>query len=64
MKKKIIVAFAGTLLIAAFVFSGVSYKPTSLHELQAKASCVCKWEPGSYCPNPDGSVLIDYALEC
>jgi len=64
MKKNVFVAFLGTLVIAAFAFSGISFKPSSLQELKARGYCVCKYSPGDFCPTPDGGFFPDYALEC
>jgi len=62
MKKKIVFAFGGTLLLAAFAFNGISIKPASLHELTAKAGTVCKYSPGDICVSEFG-ILYDYIEE-
>ena len=64
MKKNAIVAFAGTLVIAAFAFSGISFKSSSLEDLKANAANTCKYNSGSFCPSDDGDdVLTDYIVE-
>lgn len=63
MKKNVIVAFAGTLVIAAFAFSGISFKSSSLQDLKAQAG-LCKYNPGEFCPSGSGNeALSDYIWE-
>ena len=64
MKKKVVIAFVGTLVIAAFVFNGMSFKPGSLHELKAKGECECRAAQVPYCYDPNGSFHPGYTLEC
>ena len=66
MKKKVFVAFAGALVIGSFVFSSLSFKPGSLHELKAKVQCECKWD-GVLFPCHDDlnqQFAWGYRLEC
>ena len=63
MKKNVIVAL-GTLVIAAFAFSGISFKSSSLQDLKAQAFGICKFQPGEFCPSTSGNeVLTDYIPE-
>lgn len=64
MKKKIVAAFAGTLVIAAFVFSGMSFKPGSLHELKAKGECECKSDGNPWCTDMNANHYWDAVFEC
>jgi hypothetical protein len=64
MKKNVIVAFAGTLVIAAFAFSGISFKSSSLQDLKAQGVHVCKSDPSYWCPSETGNeVLAGYIME-
>jgi len=62
MKKKLIVAASSTLLIAAVVFSGISFKPTSLKELKAKAQVSgCKTNSTTDCySSATGNIYSGY----
>jgi hypothetical protein len=63
MKKNVIVALFGTLVIAAFAFNGISFKPTSLKELKAQGQFICTPNTSEFCPTPDGSkVLSGYEI--
>ena len=61
MKKNAIVAFAGTLVIAAVVFSGLSFKPSSLKELKAKAFLGCTPNSSTDCiSSATGNIYVGY----
>ena len=63
MKAKVIGALAGTLLLAAFLFSGVSIKATSLSELSAKADASGGCTPNSSTDcqsSATGNIYIGY----
>lgn len=61
MKKNAIVAIAGTLVIAVFTFSGISFKPTSLKELKAKAFIGCYQKDKVDClSSATGNIYVGY----